>query len=266
MIVPDRLGSSAGELGSCRVLETADPRAAIAKVLGLIQALGRQPPWVGAREISPGASISPLAVVEGHVTIGEGVQIEPFCTVGPDVSIGRGSVIRSGARIDPRVSIGEECSVGPNAVVGNDGFGFVRDEDGNKTRMPHLAGVLIGSHVEIGALTRHRGRSDHAHPDRGSRQGRPAAGVGHGADVGRGASVAAGSILGGSSVVGEEAWIGLNASIRDGRRVGSRALVGMDASVQQDLADDAIARAPRPDVEARPADDDRSAIGFPKRR
>ena len=156
--------------------------------------------------------------------------------------------------------------MGLNAIIGNEGFGYVRDEDGNKTRMPQLAGVVIGSHVELGALGMVEAGAitptrigDHVKLG-------PGAGVGHGASVGTGATVAAGTILGGSSVVGEDAWIGIHASVRDGRRIGARALVGMDASVQQDLADDAIARAPRPDVGTRPADDDRSAIGFPKRR
>ena len=44
----------------------------------------------------------------------------------------------------------------------------------------------------------------------------------------------------------------------------SRALVGMDVSVQQDLSDNTVARAPRPDVRIRP-DDDRTAIGFTER-
>lgn len=254
-----------GELGSCRVLEAADPRAAIAKVLGLVRRLDRQPPWIDAREISPDANVSPLAVVEGRVKIADGVEIGPFCTVGEDVSIGRGSVLRAGARVHARVSIGEESVVGPNAVIGYDGYGFVRDEAGNKTRMPHLAGVVIGSHVELGALSLVQGGAitpttieDYAKLD-------DVVAIGHGARVARGASVAAGTILGGSSVVGEEAWMGINSSVRDGRRIGSRALVGMDASVQHDLADDAIARAPLPDIATRPADDDPSAIGFAKR-
>jgi UDP-3-O-[3-hydroxymyristoyl] glucosamine N-acyltransferase len=66
--------------------------------------------------------------------------------------------------------------------------------------------------------------------------------------IGRGASVTGGVVIGGSALIGEDAWIGINSSIRDGRHVGVRALVGMNVSVQEDLADNAVARAPRPEV------------------
>jgi UDP-3-O-[3-hydroxymyristoyl] glucosamine N-acyltransferase len=254
----------AGELGDCLVLEAADPRAAIAKVLGFIRAERRQQPLVAARNISPSAVVSPLAVVEGHVEIGDGAVIEPFCMVGPEVRIGRGSILRSGVRVYPRVSIGVESVVGANTVVGHEGYGFVRDETGNKTRIPHLGGVEIGSHVEVGALVTvisgtitptiiedYAKIDDHVH-------------VGHNVRVARSASVTAAVVIGGHAIIEEEAWVGINSSIRDGRRVGSRALVGMDVSVQHDLPDDTVSRAPRPDVRTRP-DDDRAAIGFTER-
>ena len=265
LIVPG--GSTpVGDLGSCLVLETGDPRAAIAQVLELIRRLGRQPAMVDSREISPTARISPHAVVEGNVRIGDDVEIDPFCTVGPDVSIGRGSVLRAGVRVYPRVSIGEDSMVGPNTVIGHEGLGFVRDQAGNKRRIPHLAGAVIGSHVEIGALTHVQAGvinpttvEDHAKID-------TVVVIGHGARVGRGASVAGGACVAGSSVVGEEAWVGINSSVREGRQIGAHALVGMDVSVQEDVPDDSIARAARPEVEPRPADDDREAIGFAWRR
>ncbi len=249
------------QLGNCLVLETADPRAAIAKVLGFIRAEGRQPDWVPSRRIAPGAVISRLAVVEGNVEIDDGVVIEPFCMVGPDVRIGRGSILRSGARVYPRVTIGDESVIGTNTVVGHEGYGFVRDDLGNKTRIPHLGGVVIGSHVDIGALTTvlsgtitptviedHVKIDDHVH-------------LGHNVRIERGASVTAGVVIGGHAVVESEAWVGINSSIRDGRHIGSRALVGMDASVQEDLTENTVARAPRPDVKLR-ADDDPNVIGF----
>lgn len=257
-------GDGAGDWGDCLVIEAADPRAAIARVLGFIRSERRQPPLVTGRSISPTAVISPLASVEGDVEIGDGVIIEPFCTVGPDVRIGHRSIIRSGARIYPRVAIGEESDIGSNAVVGHQGFGFVRDENVDKTRIPHLGGVVIGSHVDIGALSTvpsgtiaptivedYAKVDDHVH-------------VGHNVRVASNASVTAGVIIGGHAVIESNAWVGMNCSIRDGRRVGPHALVGMDASVQHDLAENMVARAPRPDVRAR-EDDDRSAIGFPPR-
>ncbi len=170
--------------------------------------------------------------------------------------------MRAGARIYPRVSIGEESVIGANAVIGSEGYGFVRDEVGNKARIPHLGGVIIGSHVEIGALSMVQYGTispttieDHVKIDDNVE-------VGHNARVGRGASITGGVVIGGSAVIEAEAWVGINSSIRNGRRVGHRALVGMDVSVQKDLADDAVARAPRPEVGVRRGDDNAKAIGF----
>jgi len=253
-----------GEFAECLVIENSDPRAAIARVLEFIRLKQRQEPWVAERRIATGSSISSLAVIEGNVDIGEGVIVEPFCVVGPDVRIGAGTILRTGVKVFPHVIIGDECSISANTVIGHPGYGFVRNEVGNKTRIPHLGGVVIGSHVEIGALTTvpggticpttiedHAKIDDHVH-------------VGHNARVGRGASVTAAVIIGGHSVLLEEAWVGLNSTIREGRQVGKRALVGMDVSLQQDLSDENVARAPRPDV--RPREDDGSTgIGFSKR-
>lgn len=260
VIVPND-SALVGELGACRLLQVNDPRAAIAKVLGFIRAECKQPPLVGVHDISPRAVISPLAVVGSGVSIGADVVIEPFCTVGPDVVIGRGSTLHAGARVYPRVSLGEESVIGANTVVGHEGYGFVRDDNGNKTRIPHLAGVVIGSHVDIGALTVIQAGvikptvvEDYAKIDDNVE-------VGHGARVARGASVTGGVVIGGSAVIGADTWVGINSSIRDGRRVGARSLVGMHVPVQDDLASDAVARAPRPEVGPRPAADGK-AIGF----
>src|SRR4051812_22902760 len=98
VIAPTGSSLSRG-LSGCRVLEVAQPRTALARVLGFIRAEGRQPPWLTTRRIAAGAVVSPLAVLEGNVEIQEGVVVEPFCTIGPDVTIGRDTLVRAGARI-----------------------------------------------------------------------------------------------------------------------------------------------------------------------
>ena len=248
-------------IGRCRVIESDDPRAAIARVLEFIRAERRQRPWCTAAGISLDAQVSPLAVIDGDVAIGEGAVVDPFCTVGPDVTIGRQVRIHAGARLYPRTVIGDYSVIGANSVVGHEGYGFVRDPAGNKWRIPHLGGVVIGSHVEIGALALVQSGAitattiaDYAKIDDNVE-------VGHGVRIGRNASVTGGVVIGGSAVIEDEAWIGINSSIRDGRRVGRGSLVGMDSSVQHDLDDDVVARAPRP-VVARRQEPDTRAIGF----
>ena len=248
--------------GDCLVIESRDPRAAFGRVLEFIHAERRQAPLLTERSIASSARVSPLAVLEGNVEIGDDVIIEPFCMIGPDVRIGRGSIIRSGVRILGRVSIGEECRVYPNSVLGNDCYGYVRNEQGNKTLIPHLGGLIIGSFVDIGACTIvYAGKieptivEDHA-------KIADLVLVAHNTRIGKNAGLSPSSVLSGRSVVGADAWIGVNATIRDGLRVGAHALVGMDVSLQSDLPDKTVARAPRPDVKPRPDDDDLAAIGF----
>ena len=263
IVLSQKSSALGGGLGDCLVLEVAQPRAAVAKLLKFIRDEGRQPPLVTRIAIASSAIISPLAVVEGNVEIGDAAVVEPFCVIGPDVRIGSGTVLCSGVRVFPRVTIGDYSRVGANSVVGHEGYGFVRHDASSKTRMPHLGGVLIGSHVEIGAMATVQGGTisptliedyakldDHVH-------------IGHNVRIARGASVTAAVVIAGHAIVETEAWIGINASVRDGCRVGSHALIGMDASVQHDLPDDSIARAPRPTNAAR-TDYDSAAIGFKK--
>ena len=258
-------GSSlSGTLNNCVVLEAEDPRLELAKVLKFILEEQRVTSFVSERKIAPSAVLSPQAIVDGVVEFAEGVLIEPFCYVGPDVKIGRGSIIRSGARIHSRVTLGENSIIGSNSVIGHQGYGFVRNNAGNKMRIPHLGGVVIGSNVEVGALTTVQSGTieptiieDFAKIDDHVQ-------VGHNVRLGRGVSLTTGVVIAGHAQVEEEAWLGINSSIREGRRIGAHTLVGMDASIQQDLADDSVARAPRPDVRMRD-DNDPTSIGFIKR-
>jgi UDP-3-O-[3-hydroxymyristoyl] glucosamine N-acyltransferase len=254
-------GSDLTHMGDCVVLEVKDPRLAIAKVLRFIKEEGRQRPLLQKRKVEEGVIISEWAIVDELVELGAGAIIEPFCMVEADVRIGPRSILRSGVRVHSRVTIGTDSIVGANTVIGHQGYGFVRDEPGNKTRIPHLGGVAIGSHVEIGALVTipsgtisptivedHAKIDDHVH-------------VGHNVRVARGASVTAAVVIGGSAVIEQEAWVGINSSIRDGLRVGSNSLVGMDSSIQQNLEDNEVARAPRPNIKVR-TDDGAGSIGF----
>ena len=261
-IVITRSGSSlTDQLGDCLILEVADPRLSIARVLQFVKSEKRQQPWLSARHIASDAVVSPMSLVEGNVKIGSGVTIEAFCTIGPDVEIGAGSVVRAGARIYPRVSIGSHSIIGANTVIGSEGYGFVRDEDGRKTRIPHLGGVVIGSHVEIGALSvvQYGTISPTVIEDFVKIDDKVA--IGHNSRVASSTSITGGVIIGGSATIESEVWIGMNSTVRNGRTVGAQTLIGMDVSVQRDLPEKVVARG-RPPIVTTRTDDDLDVIGF----
>lgn len=96
--------------------------------------------------IAPGVSIGPGAHVGDGVTLHHGVRI------GADVRIGAGSVVHPNAALYPRTDVGERCILHAGVVLGSEGFGFHRAEDGWK-KTPQVGKVIVGDDVEIGANT-----------------------------------------------------------------------------------------------------------------
>jgi UDP-3-O-[3-hydroxymyristoyl] glucosamine N-acyltransferase len=68
------------------------------------------------------------------------------------VEIGAGTIIGPNASIMGRVLIGNDAIIGPNVVIGSDGYQVTRF-DGNIVNMRHLGGVWLGDRVEIQAGT-----------------------------------------------------------------------------------------------------------------
>ncbi|MCC6536188.1 MAG: UDP-3-O-(3-hydroxymyristoyl)glucosamine N-acyltransferase, partial [Bryobacterales bacterium] len=139
------------------LIRVKDPRTAFAMALMLLY-----PP----KKFSPG--IHPTAVVAPSASIGEDVHIGPHATIGEHAVIGNGSVIGAGCFIGdnaaigpnsllhPRVTIYDGVRVGARAVLhsgavlGADGFGFVR-VNGAYQKFPQVGTVELGDDCEIGA-------------------------------------------------------------------------------------------------------------------
>lgn len=170
--------------------------------------------------------------------IGERVQFGHNVILGPHARIGAGTRIGHNVVIGRGVSIGRDCFLKSGSIIGERGFGFVRDEHGAAHIFPHYASVTIGNAVEIGALSTvvsgalddtlvedEAKINDHVH-------------VAHNVRIGRRTMVAAGAILSGSSDIGQDVWVGINASIRDGVSLGDRVVVGMAAVVTKSFPPD----------------------------
>lgn len=208
--------------GAGAVIGSDNPRLAFARALQWLDAN------VGFRVPEAAAFVDPTATVSPSAVLGKGVRI------------GARTVIRHHVVIGDGVVIGDDCLVKSCAVIGEEGFGFERDEAGVPVRILHLGGVVIGSRVEIGSSnTVCRGTlaptvieddvktDDHVH-------------VGHNVTVRRGALITACAELSGGVEVGAYSWIGPNASVIQKVRLGDRSFVGIGATVTKSVADDTV--------------------------
>jgi len=66
---------------------------------------------------------------------------------GEDTILHAGVVVREGCRLGNRVVVQN------GAVIGGDGFGFAKDDNGHYQKIPQVGIVVIEDDVEIGALT-----------------------------------------------------------------------------------------------------------------
>lgn len=139
------------------LIYVSDAYAALASLLQLKEHLER-----------PEAGISPLAFVEASAEVHPSASVGAFAYVGKGAVVGAGSVVYPQAHVGDFVNISEECIIYPQvvlyprsivgkrciihsgAVIGADGFGFAKGEEGY-TKIPQTGVVVLEDDVEIGA-------------------------------------------------------------------------------------------------------------------
>lgn len=161
LLVPDDLSADDAEaLGQkSLLLPCADPYLGYA-MLSALFVPPAEPPGVhesavvhGGAEIGRSVHFGPGAVVGDGCKVGDGVRLGPGTVLGRNVCVGKGSRLAANVSAYDGVRMGERCLIHSGAVLGADGFGFARREDGSWHRIEQLGTLVIGDDVEIGANT-----------------------------------------------------------------------------------------------------------------
>lgn len=182
----------------------------------------------------PKASIHTTAVIDKEATIGKNVYIGPYCVIGK-ANIGDGCIVDSNVRIHDCVTIGKDCHVEAGAVLGSEGFGFERDNEGNWFRFPQIGNLIIGDNVEIGANTcidsgalsdtkigNHTKINNLCH-------------IAHNNVIGENVIIAGCVNLSGGNTIEDDVWFAPNSSLRGYIHVGKNAIIGLGAVVTKDI-------------------------------
>ena len=156
-------------------------------------------------------------VVGENCIIGDNVKIFPNCVIYPNTVIGNGVVINAGT------------------TIGQEGFGYIKNLDGNNIQFPHIGKVIIEDNVEIGANTCiDRGALSDTVIGKNTKIDNLVH-IAHNVVIGKNCLIAAKVEISGSTSIGDDVYIGPNATIIDVISIGVNAVIGMGAIVRNNV-------------------------------
>jgi UDP-3-O-[3-hydroxymyristoyl] glucosamine N-acyltransferase len=225
------------------VLRARDPYLAYTRALRLFHPEPAVEPFVHpsavidtTARVHESAHVGACAVVGKDVEIGAGVLIHPNATIYDGVKIGEGSVIHSGVALREGTQVGARVTIHNNAVVGSDGFGYAKDEEGRWLKIPQSGRVVVEDDVEIGAGTTIDCASVGETRIRRGAKIDNLVQIGHSCTVGEDSLLCAQVGLAGSSHVGRRVILAGQAGVAGHLTVGDDAVITAKSATSHDVA------------------------------
>lgn len=220
------------------LLIATQPKLAFARAARLLRApdpaVGVHPTASLAADvvIEPRVSVGAYAVIEAGARIGEGSSVGAGAVIGREVRLGRECRIYPRVVIYPGTEVGDRVVVHAGAVLGSDGFGYVRDAaTGAYLQFPQQGRLVIEDDVEIGANTTiDRGALEETRIARGVKIDNLVH-IGHNVRVDADVVIAAQTGVSGSSVIGRGAVVGGQVGIGDHAEIGPGVILGSGSGV-----------------------------------
>ncbi|MGH9615374.1 MAG: UDP-3-O-(3-hydroxymyristoyl)glucosamine N-acyltransferase [Acidobacteriaceae bacterium] len=227
---------------SAPTLRTANPYLAFARAIEIFY---RPPVYVPG--IHPTAIVDPTArlgrdchvgayaVIEANVEIGDRAILLAHVVIYPNVRIGSDFFAHSHAVVREGCRLGNHVTLQNGAVIGADGFGFAKDDDGRWNKIPQSGPAILEDRVEVQA---------NACVDRASvGETRIAAGVkvdnlvqvGHGSSVGENTLLCAQVGLAGSSHLGRNVILAGQAAVAGHCSIGDGSILTAQSAVSHDV-------------------------------
>ena len=221
------------------VLISSQPRLAFARAARLLCPKPDRVPG-----IHPSATVHPSAILGKNVSVDERAVIGEAAEIGAESWIGAATVVSARVRIGrecevyphvtiyPEVTIGSHVIIHAGAVLGSDGFGYVRDPaTGRYEKFPQVGRLEIEDDVEIGANTTvDRGALETTRIRRGAKIDNLVH-IGHNCQVGENVVIAAQTGLSGSITIEKNVVLGGQVGIGEHARIEEGVLLGGQGGV-----------------------------------
>lgn len=187
--------------------------------------------------IGNGVYIGPYVFVDEEVEIGDGCVLFPHVTVYRSATIGSNCVLHSNVSVREMVQIGNNVILKNGAVIGSEGFGFAKQEDGRHYKIIQTGKIVLEDDVEIGANTTiDRPAIGETRIRRGAKIDNLVQ-IGHASDIGENSILCAQVGLAGSTTVGQNVilsgQVGVAGHLEIGNNVIATAQTGIPSSVKE---------------------------------
>jgi UDP-3-O-[3-hydroxymyristoyl] glucosamine N-acyltransferase len=150
------------------------------------------------------------------------------------------SFARSHKKHWPGNLIDGSVTIHPTAVIGDDGFGYVRQEDQSLLAMPHAGGITIEKNVIIRAfVTIDRGVIRNTFIGEGSKLDHHVH-CAHNVWIGKHNTLANGCIIEGSCEIGNYNTFGTGVIVQTKVKIGSNCIFGSGSVVTKDVEDNSV--------------------------
>lgn len=191
--------------------------------------------------IDPTAVIGDRAHIGAYVVIGAGVRLGAFATLLPHVVLYPGVQAGSHFFAHAHAVVRENCILGDQvtlengAIVGSDGFGFAKNDEGHWEKIPQSGLVRLGDAVDVQAnACIDRATVGTTEIGNGSKIDNLVQ-IGHGSKVGESSLICAQTGLAGSSVIGNHVILAGQVGIAGHCAVGDGVILTAQSAVSHDV-------------------------------
>ncbi len=194
-------------------------------------------------------SVGALTVIGADVEIGDGTVLFPLVSIYPRARIGKHCLIHSHVSIREDVQVGNRVILHSGVIVGSDGFGYIKLEDGSHKKIPQKGTVIIEDDVEVGANAAiDRAALGQTVIRRGAKIDNLVQ-VAHNVEVGENAILAGQVGIAGSSRVGKNTVLAGQVGVADHLNIGDNVIAIAQTGIARDVPSGAIiAGTPEMDV------------------
>lgn len=229
---------------SCAVatLRTPNPYLAFARAIELFYRAPAYPPGIHSTAvIHPTATIGrdchvgAYVIVEAHVVIGRNAVLLPHVVIYPGVHIGHRFFAHAHAVVREGCRLGDDVTLQNGAIVGADGFGFAKDNQGCWYKIPQSGPAILEDAVEVQAnACIDRASIEETRIGRGVKIDNLVQ-VGHGCTVGENTLLCAQVGLAGSSHLGRNVILAGQSAVAGHCNIGDGAVLTAQSAVSHDV-------------------------------